>query len=79
MSAFATSNHNHALANTEQPEKAVAEDKVHKEGYLLKWTNYMKGFQRRYFVLDGRSLAYYRFAEDVREMRMCVFVLGAFA
>eukprot|EP00043_Microstomoeca_roanoka_P013129 m.128643 g.128643 ORF g.128643 m.128643 type:complete len:754 (-) comp15675_c0_seq1:435-2696(-) len=39
----------------------------HKEGYLLKWTNYMKGFQRRYFVLDGRSLAYYRSPSEMAE------------
>ncbi|EGD82016.1 hypothetical protein PTSG_02701 [Salpingoeca rosetta] len=40
---------------------------VHKEGYLLKWTNYMKGFQRRYFVLDGRSLAYYRSPSEMAQ------------
>jgi hypothetical protein len=31
------------------------------QGYLLKWTNYMKGFQRRYFVLERGILSYYRF------------------
>ena len=29
------------------------------QGYLLKWTNYMKGFQKRYFVLKGGVLSYY--------------------
>ena len=31
-----------------------------KRGWLLKWTNYMKGFQKRYFVLEKGVLAYYR-------------------
>lgn len=34
------------------------------EGYLLKWTNYMKGFQQRYFVLDRGILSYYRNSEE---------------
>ena len=40
----------------------MADDKPMMEGYLLKWTNYMKGFQRRYFILDRGILSYYRFA-----------------
>jgi hypothetical protein len=39
----------------------MAEEKPAMEGYLLKWTNYMKGFQRRYFVLDRGILSYYKF------------------
>jgi hypothetical protein len=40
----------------------MADDKPMMVGYLLKWTNYMKGFQRRYFILDRGILSYYRFA-----------------
>ncbi len=38
----------------------MAEEGPLMEGYLLKWTNYMKGFQRRYFVLERGILSYYK-------------------
>ncbi|XDA85529.1 hypothetical protein R6Z07F_015306 [Ovis aries] len=30
------------------------------KGWLLKWTNYLKGYQRRWFVLSNGLLSYYR-------------------
>ena len=30
-------------------------------GWLLKWTNYIKGYQRRWFVLSNGLLSYYRY------------------
>uniref|UniRef100_A0A158QDM3 Oxysterol-binding protein n=1 Tax=Hymenolepis diminuta TaxID=6216 RepID=A0A158QDM3_HYMDI len=30
------------------------------KGYLLKWTNYLKGYQKRWFVLQNGLLSYYR-------------------
>lgn len=30
------------------------------KGFLLKWTNYIKGYQRRWFVLSDGVLSYYR-------------------
>lgn len=30
-----------------------------KEGWLLKWTNYMKGYRKRWFVLENGVLSYY--------------------
>ncbi|OTF77643.1 oxysterol-binding protein 1-like protein, partial [Euroglyphus maynei] len=30
------------------------------KGWLLKWTNYIKGYQKRYFVLTNKELCYYR-------------------
>jgi len=33
---------------------------VDMEGWLLKWTNYIKGYQRRWFVLSNGFLSYYR-------------------
>ncbi len=30
-------------------------------GWLLKWTNYIKGYQRRWFVLANGLLSYYRY------------------
>ncbi|KAM4701101.1 pleckstrin homology domain-containing family A member 3-like isoform 2-T2 [Discoglossus pictus] len=35
------------------------------EGSLLKWTNYLSGWQPRYFVLDSGILSYYDSPEDV--------------
>ena len=43
-----------------------AEKKVEKEGsadtkgWLYKWTNYIKGYQKRWFVLQNGLLSYYR-------------------
>ena len=31
-----------------------------KEGFIKKWTNYYKGFKKRYFVLTGDLLIYYK-------------------
>lgn len=44
---------------------AVAETKSappEMSGFLLKWTNYLKGYQRRWFVLSNGVLSYYRYA-----------------
>jgi hypothetical protein len=30
------------------------------KGYLFKWTNYLKGYQKRYFVLSKSILIYFR-------------------
>lgn len=30
------------------------------KGWLFKWTNYLKGYQRRWFVLQNGLLSYYR-------------------
>ncbi|CAH2224727.1 Hypothetical predicted protein [Pelobates cultripes] len=35
------------------------------EGFLHKWTNYLSGWQPRYFVLDSGILSYYDTQEDV--------------
>lgn len=31
------------------------------KGWLYKWTNYLKGYQKRWFVLANGLLSYYRF------------------
>uniref|UniRef100_A0A3Q1G6P1 Oxysterol-binding protein n=1 Tax=Acanthochromis polyacanthus TaxID=80966 RepID=A0A3Q1G6P1_9TELE len=33
------------------------------KGWVFKWTNYIKGYQRRWFVLSNGLLSYYRYAE----------------
>ncbi|XP_061585152.1 oxysterol-binding protein 2 isoform X2 [Cololabis saira] len=40
------------------------------KGWLFKWTNYLKGYQRRWFVLSNGLLSYYR-SVDLCFMRMC--------
>jgi hypothetical protein len=30
------------------------------KGWLYKWTNYLKGYQKRWFVLSNGLLSYYR-------------------
>jgi len=35
------------------------------EGMLWKWTNYISGWQLRWFVLDNGILSYYKSQEDV--------------
>lgn len=35
-----------------------------KTGWLLKWTNYLKGYQKRWFVLSNGVLSYYRYVRQ---------------
>lgn len=35
------------------------------KGWLFKWTNYLKGYQRRWFVLSNGLLSYYRYVHCV--------------
>jgi hypothetical protein len=47
-----------------KPEKKMPDGRVcpdHFRGWLLKWTNYIKGYQRRWFVLSNGLLSYYRY------------------
>eukprot|EP00062_Callorhinchus_milii_P022237 gi/632979807/ref/XP_007906677.1/ PREDICTED: oxysterol-binding protein 2-like [Callorhinchus milii] len=41
-------------------------DTAHK-GWLYKWTNYLKGYQRRWFVLSNGLLSYYRSARHYED------------
>jgi len=45
-----------AEATEKKPEKESPETK----GWLYKWTNYIKGYQKRWFVLQNGLLSYYR-------------------
>ncbi|KAM6340219.1 oxysterol-binding protein 2 isoform 3-T3 [Alca torda] len=42
------------------PATAVAPGSDTYKGWLFKWTNYLKGYQRRWFVLSNGLLSYYR-------------------
>jgi len=45
-----------AEAEAKKSEKESPETK----GWLYKWTNYIKGYQKRWFVLQNGLLSYYR-------------------
>ncbi|XP_034660371.1 oxysterol-binding protein 1 [Drosophila subobscura] len=51
-----TDNAGNALADKGLPEM---------KGWLLKWTNYIKGYQRRWFVLSKGVLSYYRNQSEI--------------
>lgn len=38
----------------------AAQSEPDMKGWLLKWTNYLKGYQKRWFVLSKGVLSYYR-------------------
>lgn len=47
---------------------SAATNDVEMKGFLLKWTNYIKGYQRRWFVLSNGVLSYYRFVDGMCEL-----------
>lgn len=49
------------VTNSAKPDNR---NDVEKKGFLLKWTNYIKGYQRRWFVLSAGVLSYYRCANN---------------
>lgn len=58
-------------------EKASESDNF--KGWLWKWTNYIKGYQRRWFVLSNGLLSYYRSqAEMAHTCRGTINLAGAF-
>ncbi|KAG1705475.1 Oxysterol-binding protein 1 [Nymphon striatum] len=49
------------------------------KGFLFKWTNYLKGYQKRWFVLSNGILSYYRSqAEMAHTCRGTISLQGAF-
>jgi hypothetical protein len=40
--------------------KSSSQNEPEMKGWLFKWTNYLKGYQRRWFVLQNGTLSYYR-------------------
>ncbi|XP_020601672.1 oxysterol-binding protein 1-like isoform X1 [Orbicella faveolata] len=63
--------------NVSMPDGQVCPD--HFRGWLLKWTNYIKGYQKRWFVLSNGLLSYYRSqAEMAHTCRGTINLAGAF-
>ncbi|KAI1137427.1 oxysterol binding protein [Hypoxylon sp. FL0543] len=46
------------------PGDALAGREPQMKGYLKKWTNYRKGYQLRWFVLENGVLSYYKHQDD---------------
>ena len=43
------------------------------KGWLYKWTNYIKGYQKRWFILENGLLHYYRNKADIaKKSRRCI-------
>lgn len=49
----------------DESSKTNPNNKITKSGWLLKWTNYLKGYQKRFFVLSNGVLSYYRNQAEV--------------
>lgn len=54
-----SSNNSTAPANNGESGELI------KTGWLLKWTNYLKGYQKRWFVLSNGVLSYYRYVNQI--------------
>lgn len=58
--------------------KDGAPDPPEMKGWLHKWTNYIRGYQKRWFVLSGGFLSYYRsYAEMLHTCRGTISLRGA--
>lgn len=50
-----------------------------KRSWLWKWTNYIRGYQKRWFVLDSGTLSYYRSKEEIsHSCRGTINLFGAY-
>lgn len=52
----------------ENQMKTSSSSEPEMKGWLLKWTNYLKGYQRRWFVLSNGVLSYYRYVVDTQQL-----------
>lgn len=49
------------ISNTSPSNGASSTSNPSMNGFLLKWTNYIKGYQKRWFVLHNGILSYFRY------------------
>ncbi|CAF0742755.1 unnamed protein product [Didymodactylos carnosus] len=52
-------------ATMQSTAPATANGKDEMRGWLYKWTNYLKGYQKRWFVLQNGILSYYRSQDEM--------------
>ena len=55
-----SSNHNNTYYSGMSSSGEAQSDNSEYRGWLLKWTNYIKGYRQRWFVLSDGLLSYYR-------------------
>ncbi|EFA08460.1 oxysterol-binding protein 1 isoform X1 [Tribolium castaneum] len=48
------------MGDVSTTKSTLAQNEPAMKGWLFKWTNYLKGYQRRWFVLQNGHLSYYR-------------------
>ncbi|KFY44318.1 hypothetical protein V494_01548 [Pseudogymnoascus sp. VKM F-4513 (FW-928)] len=53
-----------AAGSTGATDALAAKESREMKGYLKKWTNYRKGYQLRWFVLEDGVLSYYKHQDD---------------
>ncbi len=53
-----------AAGATSPADSLAAKESREMKGYLKKWTNYRKGYQLRWFVLEDGVLSYYKHQDD---------------
>ncbi len=51
---------NNISPNNNNPSTVTTTSNGYFSGYLMKWTNYIKGYQKRWFVLNNGLLSYFR-------------------
>ncbi|CAF0929436.1 unnamed protein product [Rotaria sordida] len=64
--------------NMQSTTPSVANGKDDMRGWLYKWTNYLKGYQKRWFVLQAGVLSYYRSQDEMTHTcRGTVYLVSA--
>lgn len=53
--------------------KSSSQNEPEMKGWLFKWTNYLKGYQRRWFVLQNGTLSYYRSVCQIFDFAFSLF------
>ncbi|XP_025407950.1 oxysterol-binding protein 1 isoform X2 [Sipha flava] len=57
-----------AVPDVKIPAPPPAQDDEGMKGWLFKWTNYIKGYQKRWFVLSNGVLSYYRTESEISQL-----------
>ncbi|VVC28920.1 Oxysterol-binding protein,Oxysterol-binding protein, conserved site,Pleckstrin homology domain,PH [Cinara cedri] len=55
-------------AKIQSPPTPSSVDDEDMKGWLFKWTNYIKGYQKRWFVLSNGVLSYYRTQAEISQL-----------
>lgn len=64
LAAGLLSDEEEELSSSAGPSGSSAISGITLQGSLCKWTNYLHGWQQRYFVLANQTLSYYKSEND---------------